>query len=107
MRTAVIDARATASLLASGALLGSSDPAASTRVRVGLVVPRYKHSAVDRNTLKRRLREIVRQEWLPVLPPIDVVLRVTPPAYERDFEALQREMRQLVNKLQTAWPRTD
>jgi ribonuclease P protein component len=76
-------------------------------VRVGLVVPRYKHSAVDRNTLKRRLREIVRLEWLAVPPPIDVVLRVTPPAYERDFDALQREMRQLLAKLLTAWPRTD
>ncbi len=93
MRTAVIDVRATASLRAS--------------VRVGLVVPRYKHTAVARNTLKRRLRELVRLEWLPVLPPMDVVLRVIPPAYDRDFNDLQREMRQLIPKLQHAWPRTD
>lgn len=93
MRTAVIDVRAIASLRASA--------------RVGVVVPRYKHSAVDRNTLKRRLRELIRLEWLPVLPPMDVVLRVTPPAYERDFDALKAEMRQLVPKLQKAWPATE
>ena len=27
---------------------------------MGFIVPRYKHSAVDRNRLKRRLRELVR-----------------------------------------------
>ena len=35
--------------------------------RVGFVVPRYKHSAVDRNRLKRRLRELASLELLPVL----------------------------------------
>jgi len=74
-----MDVRATASLRAL--------------VRVGFVVPRYKHTAVARNQLKRRLRELVRLEWLPVLPPMNVVLRVIPPAYSRDFEALRAEMR--------------
>lgn len=79
MRTAHLDVRATASLHAS--------------VRVGFVVPKYKHSSVDRNRLKRRLRELVRLEWLPMLPPVDVVMRVTPPAYVRDFDALRTELR--------------
>lgn len=91
MRTAVMDVRATASLHAS--------------VRVGLVVPRYKHSAVDRNKLKRRLRELVRLEWLPLLPAIDVVVRVIPPAYDRDFDALRAEVRQAAEKLLRTWTR--
>ena len=85
MRTATMDVRAIASLRAC--------------VRVGIVVPRYKHSAVARNRLKRRLRELVRLEWLPALPPMDVVVRVIPPAYDRDFDALRHEMRHARERL--------
>lgn len=69
--------------------------------RVGFVIPKYKQSGVDRNRLKRRLRELVRIELLPTLKPSDVVLRVTPAAYTRDFEALQLEVRQLARSLAT------
>lgn len=67
--------------------------------RVGFVVPRYRHSAVERNRLKRRLRELVRIELLHRLPSSDVVLRVIPAAYDRDFAALEREMRLLAVQL--------
>jgi ribonuclease P protein component len=80
-----MDVRATASLL--------SYP------RVGFVVPRYKHSAVARNQLKRRLRELVRLEVLPALRPLDLVVRVTPSAYHRDFDALRADLRQAVARL--------
>jgi len=56
--------------------------------RVGFVVPKYKHSGVDRNRLKRRLRELVRTRLLPqwrgVDGPargVDIVVRVLPSAY--------------------------
>ena len=80
-----MDVRAIASLRAS--------------VRVGVVVPRYKHSAVDRNRLKRQLRELVRLEWLPRLPVMDVVIKAIPPAYERNYDALRDEMRQAAERL--------
>jgi RNase P protein component len=35
--------------------------------RVGFVVPKYGHSSVERNRLKRRLRELVRTRLLPAL----------------------------------------
>jgi ribonuclease P protein component len=85
MRTASIDARVAASLFAFP--------------RVGIVVPRYRHSAVDRNRLKRRLRELARLELLPVLPPGDYLLRTLPLAYDRSFEQLQREIGQLLGKM--------
>ena len=85
MRTGSIDVRAIASLRAFA--------------RVGFIVPRYKHSAVDRNRLKRRLRELVRVELLPALPPMDVVLRVSPQAYAKDFATLQTDVRRLVGQL--------
>ncbi len=70
--------------------------------RVGFVVPKYKRSAVDRNRLKRRLRELVRLELLPTLPPMDVVLRVSPVAYTRQFDALRVEVLQAARSLATA-----
>jgi RNase P protein component len=42
--------------------------------RAGFVVPKYGHSSVERNRLKRRLRELVRTRLLPALrvdPPIE------------------------------------
>ena len=56
--------------------------------RVGVVVPKYKHSGVDRNRLKRRLRELVRTRLLPqwrgdagATPGLDIVVRALPSAY--------------------------
>ena len=56
--------------------------------RVGVVVPRYSRSAVDRNRLKRRLRELVRTRLLPNAPPADVVIRARPEAYAASYDAL-------------------
>jgi ribonuclease P protein component len=60
--------------------------------RVGIIVPRHKHSVVDRNRLKRRLRELVRTRLLPSLPPCHVVIRARAEAYGDDFEALARQV---------------
>ena len=87
MRTASMDVRARASLHPSA--------------RVGFVIPRYKKSAVDRNRLKRRLRELVRVELLPLLQPMDVVIRVVPHAYTRDFDTLRREVQHAAHQLAT------
>lgn len=67
--------------------------------RVGLVVPRFKHSAVARNLVKRRLRELARLLLLPTQIPIDVVLRIRPQAYDASFEALESEIRATVIQL--------
>lgn len=75
IRTRHLDVRGLASLRTYG--------------RVGIVVPRFGHSAVDRNTVKRRLRELVRMDLLPGLSRMDLVLKATPAAYRADFEALR------------------
>ena len=69
-------------------------------MRVGLIVPRHKRSAVDRNRLKRRLRELSRTRLLPALAPLggggggggDLVIRARPEAYGASFEALARQV---------------
>jgi ribonuclease P protein component len=60
--------------------------------RVGVIVPRHKHSAVDRNRLKRRLRELVRTRLLPTLPPAHLVIRARREAYADDFATLARQV---------------
>ncbi|MEJ2369586.1 MAG: ribonuclease P protein component [Gemmatimonadales bacterium] len=65
------------------------------RPRVGVIVPRYGHSAVERNRLRRRVKEIARREWLPVAcrpereHDLDVLIRVRREAYERSFDELR------------------
>jgi ribonuclease P protein component len=63
--------------------------------RIGIVVPRHQHSAVDRNRLKRRLREIVRIELLPSLrtrSPVDVAIRARQEAYGAPPERLRDDV---------------
>lgn len=62
-------------------------------------MPKYKHSSVDRNRLKRRLREWVRLELLPALagvtPVLDLMVRTSPSAYTKSFAELGRELQQI------------
>jgi ribonuclease P protein component len=60
--------------------------------RVGFVVPKHGRSAVERNRLKRRLRELVRTAILPTLPIIDMVVHARPSAYRLSFDELARIM---------------
>jgi len=69
--------------------------------RVGFVVPKYSHSAVDRNRLRRRLREIVRTAVLGLLPPVDVVIKARPNAYIAQFSTLAEELSQVVGNVES------
>jgi len=64
-----------------------------------LVVPRYKHTAVARNRLKRRLRELSRLRLLPADIAADVVVRVRPEAYEASFDALVLDIGRALDQL--------
>ena len=56
--------------------------------RVGFVVPKHGKSSVERNLLKRRLRELTRTVILPQLAPVDMVIHARPSAYRLRFEEL-------------------
>ena len=64
-------------------------------------MPKQKHSSVERNRLKRRLRELARTRLLPVLPPVDLVIRTLPEAYGASFAALEREIGKVGERLST------
>jgi ribonuclease P protein component len=67
--------------------------------RVGLIVPKYGRTSVERNRLKRRLREIVRQDLLPRLSPVDVTIRARREAYGASFAALRDQLRRAGDRL--------
>jgi ribonuclease P protein component len=58
------------------------------QTRVGLIVPRHRQTAVARNRIKRRLRELSRTRLLPLELTADVVIRIRPEAYRASFPEL-------------------
>lgn len=61
--------------------------------RVGLTVPKALGKAVDRNRIKRRLREIVRAQIAALGGlPVDVILHPKRSVLTADFAALEREV---------------
>lgn len=71
-------------------------PSPAGRPRLGVVVPLFGHTAVERNRLQRRLREIGRRDWLAAAwdqgRETDLLLRARPAAYGCGFDALRREV---------------
>lgn len=67
--------------------------------RIGLVVPRFGHSAVERNRVKRRLRESVRLELLPDARAVDVVIHTSKAAYGLPFRDLKAEVERVAGAL--------
>ena len=62
-------------------------------------MPRYSHSAVERNLVKRRLRELVRTELLPSMAELDVVIRATPGAYGADYPTLRTAVWKAIERM--------
>lgn len=62
-----------------------------------MVVPKHRRTAVARNLVKRRLREICRTEVLPMLRAggvaVDILVRARPEAYGARYEELRDELR--------------
>ena len=88
MKSGLLDVRVTAS--------------PSSCARVGIIVPKYGHIIVERNRLRRRVRELVRVRMLPALlavPPMDVLIRALPRAYLASFDVLEREIDGIVARL--------
>lgn len=73
-----------------------------SHLRLGLIVPRHGHTAVERNLLKRRLREIVRKDLIPRLQRgdvvLDIIVRARRNAYGVPYEDLRAELIQLADR---------
>ena len=60
--------------------------------RMGLVVPRFQETAVARNRLRRRLKELWRREVVVDLPAVDVVIRARRESYLASFALLRADL---------------
>ena len=78
-----------------------SSPA--SRSRWGIIVPKHRHSIVQRNRVKRRLREIGRTQVLPRLREeglgLDVLVRARREAYAAGFRPLRAELQAVTEDL--------
>ena len=70
--------------------------------RIGIVVPKHGQSAVARNQLKRRLREITRLDLLRQVQPMDIVIWTFPAAYQADFAALRADISTVIHRTHAA-----
>ena len=66
------------------------------------MVPRYGHDSVERNLVKRRLREIARRDLMPHLERahvnIDIILRARRGAYAAAHADLRLELLELLER---------
>jgi ribonuclease P protein component len=85
LRTSYLEVRVLASPVALG--------------RAGIVVPKHKRTVVERNRLKRRLRELCRTELLPNLREMDILVRAMPETYDQSFDVLKRDVWQIAAML--------
>lgn len=73
------------------------------RTRVAVVVPKHGRKIIERNRLKRRLKECVRLTLLPRCrtgtAELDILVRARPSAYEVGVERLVQEVSQLAGEL--------
>jgi ribonuclease P protein component len=60
--------------------------------RMGLIVPKFQASAVARNRLRRRLRELWRRDIQAHQPSGDIVIRARREAYAASFDALRSQL---------------
>ena len=78
------------------------DPDGATGARIGLTVGKVMGKAVDRNRIKRRMREAVRKNLHSLRTPVDVILHPRRSVIDLEFGALEREVANVFRAIQMA-----
>src|SRR5579859_1374950 len=74
----------------------------TTGPRIGLTVGKVMGKAVDRNRIKRRMRECIRRHAGLITAPVDVILHPRRVVMELEFAKLEREVAQVFRGIQAA-----
>ncbi len=74
--------------------------------RIGLTVGKVLGKAVDRNRIKRRMREAVRRHSGILTYPVDVILHPRKTVLELDWTALEKEVAQIFRTIQATLRKT-
>jgi len=86
----------------TGPVDGFFAPSPTHRPRFAVIVPRFGHTIVRRNLVKRRVREVVRREWLSEAHRLglerDLVLKARPSAYEASFEDVRSALHEVFGR---------
>jgi ribonuclease P protein component len=76
--------------------------------RIGVVVPKHHRRVVDRNRVRRRLKEIGRKDILPAFSERqiigDLLIRARKEAYEASFRQLRRELLEVTEEICSGRP---
>jgi ribonuclease P protein component len=78
---------------------------ATSGPRIGLTVPKALGKAVDRNRIKRRMREAVRHALPLLTAPFDVVLHPRHSVIDAEFDVIEREVSVIFRSIQAAFDR--
>ena len=74
----------------------------TTGPRIGLTVGKVMGKAVERNRIKRRMRECIRRSAGLIHAPVDVILHPRKVVMELEFAKLEREVAQVFRSIQMA-----
>lgn len=74
-------------------------PAVEARARATCITPKHGHSGVERNRLRRRIKELMRETLLARGEEHDWLVRTRPPAYGLSFADLASALRELLARI--------
>ena len=81
---------------------GKPNRSATPGPRIGLTVGKVMGKAVDRNRIKRRMRECIRRNASLLTAPVDIILHPRRVVIELEFDKLDREVAQVFRSIQRA-----
>lgn len=78
--------------------------AAEDRARGTCITPKFGHTSVDRNRLRRRLKALIGEVLFARGDERDWLIRARPAAYDRDFAELGDEIQRLAERIERSNP---